>query len=168
MSASRRPQSRPLELLRAAWGMWLLAAPREVLHLLGGIAEPDNRSLAVTRVLGARQLAQAMLSGLRPSPAVLAAGAWVDGVHALTAATLSVFDPKRMRTAGPDACVAAVWSQLGRRDVTRPPMEAVERGWSDRVARAVLPLLPGAPTGRAQHRSQYLNRRHTTGGSTRG
>ncbi len=146
VSSSYHPQRRPLELVRAAWGLWLFAAPRQALYQVGGRVDADRRSVVVTRVLGARQLAQAGISGLRPSPAGLAVGAWVDGVHALTAVALAVSDQKRVRTAGLDAGVAALWSVLGRRDITSfQTADAPNRGWQDAAAQAILPFLPGAP-----------------------
>lgn len=52
----------------------------------------DNKSVLIARILGVRQLAQAVLSGVRPSPEVLAMGVWVDGVHAMTALGLACVD----------------------------------------------------------------------------
>ncbi len=62
---------RGIELVRGCWGLTLLVAPADVLERLHG-NRIDSRVLRVTRVLGARQLSQALLSGLRPSPEVLA------------------------------------------------------------------------------------------------
>ncbi|MFY0408575.1 hypothetical protein [Solicola sp. PLA-1-18] len=41
--------------------------------------------MTVARLLGARHLAQACLSGTRPTPEVIAMGVQVNAVHALTA-----------------------------------------------------------------------------------
>ncbi len=149
------PLRRSHELLRAAWGGWLLIAPRQALRRVGGRTQPDRRSVAITRVLGGRQLVQAGLSGLRPSPAVLAVGAWVDGVHAMSAAALAAFDRRRERTAGLDAVVAAFWCALGRRDIPAAEREgAATPGWQDRVAQEILPLLPGAPAAHLTNRQR--------------
>lgn len=146
MNHPYRPTRRQLELIRAAWGSWLLIAPEQALRRLGGRREPDPRSIVVTRILGARQVTQAGLSGFAPSPAVLAVGAWVDGVHALTAVALALSDRERARTSGLDACVAGLWSVLGRQDIRSTQSAAAQQpGWRDRLARQILPFLPGAP-----------------------
>ena len=107
---------RSIEILRAAWGAALLCAPRPVLEQVNH-ASVDATSLAVARILGARHLAQAVLSGLSPTPEVLAMGVWVDAVHAGTAAALVVVDPARSRAGIADAAVAATWAGLGYRDL---------------------------------------------------
>lgn len=134
---------RGVELLRGAWGLTLLTAPHLVLRAADG-ARADRKALVVTRILGARHLTQALLSGLRPSPEVLAMGAWVDAVHSLTAAGLAVTDPRRSRAGLTDTGVAAVWAGFGLHDLRRaaatPPEHQRRR---DRMARAVLSVAPG-------------------------
>ena len=137
-----------MEVVRAAWGAACLLAPRRVAALAGDA--PDHRALVVTRVLGGRHLVQAAFTLRAPGPAVLAAGAWVDTVHAATAVVLAVVDRRRARSALVDAAVATGWMLLGRRDLART--EVVLAGapaggpvWTERLARAVLPWLPGAP-----------------------
>jgi len=144
---------RRLELARGAWGLACLLAPRAVLHVTRS-AHPDTKARRVTRLLGARQLLQAGLSGPSPSPAILALGTWVDAVHALTATGLAALDRPRHRAALTDAAIASTWAVFGRRDLTRlrtsitpgqtPPVRAA--GWTDRAARALQHLLPGVPT----------------------
>jgi hypothetical protein len=103
---------RGIEILRAAWGAALLIEPDRVLRSThSGPVDPPSRT--VTRILGARQLGQAALSGLRPSPEVLAMGVWVDSVHALTASALALGDRRRVRAGCTDAAVAGVWAVAG-------------------------------------------------------
>ena len=81
---------RRIELLRGGWGLGLLLFPTAILAL--DDAGTDRRGVLVTRILGARQLCQAILSGANPSPEVLAMGAWVDTAHAATALGLATLD----------------------------------------------------------------------------
>jgi len=53
---------RAIELIRGGWGAVLLAAPAEVRKHIHGV-EVDRKALVVTRILGARHLVQAALSG---------------------------------------------------------------------------------------------------------
>ncbi|TAM65010.1 hypothetical protein [Mycobacterium sp.] len=133
---------RAIELIRAGWGGVLLAAPAEVLGHIHGI-RVDRRAIVVTRILGARHLVQALLSGVDPGPEVLAAGVWVDTVHSVTALGLAVVDRRRARGGVTDALVAASWAGLGWRHLRagRARTEGI-RG-RDRLARAVLRPLPG-------------------------
>lgn len=138
-------RTRRIELVRAGWGAALLVAPRQVMEHVHHV-EVDTKSMVIARVLGARQLAQATLSGIRPSPEVLAMGVWVDAVHALTALGLAAVDRTRARAGLTDAAVAAIWSAAGYRDLTgavaTPPAHERRR---DRLARMVLSRAPGGP-----------------------
>jgi hypothetical protein len=134
-------QLRGVELLRAGWGAALLVAPRHVLRPLR--VDVDTASVVTARVLGARHLAQAALSGLRPSEDVLALGVWVDVVHSLTAVGLAVADPARSWAAGTDAVVAGTWAALGERDLKHPSNPPVtDQRWRDAAARWVLAHVP--------------------------
>lgn len=136
-------RSRPIEIFRGSWGAALLVAPRFVLQEVHHV-EIDPRSLVVTRILGARQLAQALLSGIRPSPEVLAMGAWVDAAHAVSAAALAVLDPPRARAATTDVVVASIWAVAGYRDLSDTPAAPSEHDRRrNRLARIVLAVVPG-------------------------
>lgn len=135
-------RSRRIEVGRAAWGLALLLAPRLVLERVHRV-QVDSRSLAVARVLGARQLAQAALSGIRPTPEILAVGVWVDTAHAITGGGLAVMDRSRARAAVTDMAVAGAWAILGYRDLVsdRLILDGQEHG-RDRRARRLLSHLP--------------------------
>lgn len=134
---------RYLEFLRAGWGLTLLLAPRAVLARARAV-RIDGRAVVVTRILGARQVVQASLSGTKPTPEILAAGVWVDAVHSLTALTLAVVDHRRVRVGVVDAVVAALWAALGAYDLRRgnvPPDDHARL--RNRLARTVIGALPG-------------------------
>lgn len=141
-SKSSSPRgNRKIELARGAWGIAGLAAPRTVLSLAGGDPD-DQRSRVVLRILGARQLAQATLSGLSPAPSVLALGIWVDGVHALTAVGLAAVRRSYAVPALVDAAVAAGWAVFGVDDLRSGGRHEKEQLRS-RLARDVLGIVPG-------------------------
>jgi len=133
---------RAIELIRAGWGGVLLAAPAEVLGHIHGV-RVDRRAVVVTRILGARHLVQALLSGVDPGPEVLAAGVWVDTVHSATALGLAVADRRRARGGVTDALVAASWAALGWRHLRTGKARTDGVRGRDRLARAVVGALPG-------------------------
>lgn len=133
---------RAIELIRAGWGGVLLAAPAEVLGHIHGV-RVDRRAVVVTRILGARHLVQALLSGVDPGPEVLAAGVWVDTVHSATALGLAVVDRRRARGGVTDALVAASWAALGWRHLRTGKARTDGVRGRDRLARAVVVALPG-------------------------
>lgn len=140
---SRARTFRQIELLRGTWGAALLIAPRQVMASVHHLKD-DTKSVVIARILGGRQLVQAALSGLRPSPEVLAMGVWVDAVHALTALGLAVADHSRARAGLTDTAVAGLWAGAGYRDLlgsaAAPPSHQRRR---DRLARIVLRVAPG-------------------------
>ena len=105
---------RGIECMRAGWGAVLLVAPGRVLTSVR-MVRVDRKSLIVARILGARHIVQATLSGINPSPEMLAAGVWVDTVHSMTALGLAVVDRRRIQGGVADAIVAALWAGLGWR-----------------------------------------------------
>jgi len=121
----------------------LLLWPRPVLEHLRHV-RVDTKSVAVTRILGARHLTQAVLSGVQPSPEVLAIGVWVDAVHAMTALGLAVTDRCRAWAGLIDTVVAGVWAVLGHRDLRHGmALPANHDCRRDRLARDVLAIAPG-------------------------
>lgn len=143
-----------IEVVRAAWGAGLLLAPRWVLQNIHH-AEIDTTSVAVARVLGARQLIQATLSGVSPGPEILALGVWVDAVHSASMIALAGVDRTRARAALTDAAVAGAWALIGYRDLrTAHGAVPVADGTRDRLADWMLAHLPAGSLLRARlHRT---------------
>lgn len=133
---------RRIELVRGAWGLVMLVGPRPV---LGRLAIHDDPVMVATgRVLGARHLTQAVLSGARPSPEVLAMGVWVDGVHAVCALGLALTSRRRAAAGLFDAVGATGWAVAGYRDLVSPRAALpTHTGRRDALARRVLRVLPG-------------------------
>ena len=157
--SSARADSAPrrwIELARAGWGAALILTPGQVLGQIHDV-RVDRKSVAVARVLGARHLTQAALSGVAPSPEVLAMGVWVDCVHAATALALAATDRSRTRAGLTDVGVAAVWAALGYRDLG-PSANAPSRHdrRRDRLARRVLHAAPGGSA--LLHRADAVRR----------
>jgi hypothetical protein len=101
-----------LSVVRGAYGIALCCAPGALIGLAGGPAG-DQRARAVARILGARHVTQAVLSAARPNPAVLAAGAGADALHAASMAALALPDTPCRRIAGTDALIAAAFAMAG-------------------------------------------------------
>ena len=97
---------------RACYGAALLCAPGLALGLCTGQA-PSQRARAVARILGARHLAQAVLTLWRPRPAVFLAGAGIDACHAASMVALAVCDPRMRRAGIADAATAAAFTATG-------------------------------------------------------
>lgn len=141
---------RPIEIARAGWGLALLLATRPVLQHVHGV-RVDRTSLIVARVLGARHLAQAVLSGVDPSPEVLAMGVWVDGAHATTAAGLAAADRTRIRAGLLDGALALGWAAAGWRALAHPDAQSPRHDRRrDALAAAVLRHVPGGRALRAR------------------
>lgn len=117
---SAPPANALLAGVRAAYGAVQLLLPAySAEQLLGGALKPPG--LAVVRVLGARQLAQAGLSTAIPTAPLLTLGAGTDAAHALSMAALALADPKRRRPAmvsGLTATAFAVGGALVARRAT--------------------------------------------------
>lgn len=115
-----------LTVARAANGSVLLAAPTLALGATVG-GRRDRPARIVTRILGARHLVQAGLTGLRPGPTALWIGATVDALHAATALGLAALDRDQRRDALGNALSAAAFAVAGAA-LARP--RADERGRS--------------------------------------
>ena len=139
----RRRALRGIEISRGLWGLALLTRPEQVLTHVYRV-QLDRPSLVVARILGARHLVQAVLSGVQPSPEVLAMGVWVDGAHAASAVGLAVVDHQRASAGLVEAVAATGWSAAGWHDLRNaaatPPEHDRRR---DAMARAVLGRVPG-------------------------
>lgn len=134
---------RPIEIARGAWGLALLLAPGPVLRNVHGV-RVDRTSVVVARVLGARHLTQAVLSGVDPSPEVLAMGVWVDAAHGASAVGLAAVNHTRVRAGLLDAGLALTWSLAGWRALRHPDLQSPRHDRRrDALARTVLRYVPG-------------------------
>jgi hypothetical protein len=97
---------------RACYGAALLCAPGLALDLCTGQAS-SQRARAVARILGARHLAQAVLTLWRPRPAVLLAGAAIDACHAASMLALATADQQMRRAGITDALAATAFTVTG-------------------------------------------------------
>jgi hypothetical protein len=102
---------------RAGYGVALVMAPSALIHLATG-RSPGRRTRRVAQVLGARHLVQATVSAFAPMPAVLAAGAAVDALHAGSMIMLAISDRDARRVALTDALAETVFAAAGRRAST--------------------------------------------------
>lgn len=107
-----------LRAVRIVYGAVLLARP-EALLLPVARGSVDARARAFARVLGVRQLAEAVLLGERPRAGWRLAGACVDALHALTMAAVAALDPGRRRPAAANAAVAGLLAIEGAREWRR-------------------------------------------------
>lgn len=98
-------------LVRAAWGAVLLTAPACLTGRTGQSGQPpEARRRWVIRVLGARHVLQAAVTAWRPTPAVLAAGAATDVLHAASMAALALCDARWRGRAAADAVLASCFA----------------------------------------------------------
>jgi hypothetical protein len=132
---------RKIEIARGLWGAAAFTAPGLVLSRSGG--DPaDRASRLVMRILGARQVTQAVLSGTAPTGPVLALGVWVDVAHASTSLGLAVADRRYTKPAAADATIAAGWALAGLHDLSNHRQQPGEQRRT-RLALTVLRVLPG-------------------------
>jgi hypothetical protein len=144
-----------LSVVRAGYGAVQLAVPGLLAGRLLG-QPPDPRARMVARVLGARQLAQAGLSGPAPTAAALALGVEVDALHAASMIGLAVLSRRWRPAALASAAVAAGFATAGvlaTRRAWRQPAERAAGGGvarlgdrcADGLARHLVPGYPRAP-----------------------
>jgi hypothetical protein len=107
-----------LAAIRAGWGTALLLAPASVLRS-SGAACSGARTSRVARMLGARQLIQALLAVRHRSRSSSLAGAAVDIAHGATMLALAIRAPAYRRPASASALAAATFAILGLRPVER-------------------------------------------------
>lgn len=103
---------------RAAYGAALIAAPGAALRAATGLSA-GCRARWVVRVLGARHLAQAVVTVAAPQPDVLAAGAGVDVCHAASMLALAAADRQVRRAGLTDAVIALVMASAGAAGAVR-------------------------------------------------
>lgn len=108
-------------VVRACYGATLLCAPGPALRLATGRA-PSPKARTVARVLGARHLAQAVLTLCRPRRPVLLAGAGIDVCHAASMLALAAAQPPMRRAGLTDAAAATAFAATGAATASvRPP-----------------------------------------------
>ena len=148
-----------LRFVRAGVGIVHLAFPDALVRRLVG-GQLSDRGRKVVRVLGARQVAQALLSGRTPTGAVLFLGAEVDVAHAASMIVLAAFERRYRRAALCDATIAIAFAVTGAAAARSALPETVGTSrpgawrdqWAERLARLVVPgyplALPGSATTR--------------------
>jgi len=127
---------------RAGIGAVLLFFPGLIVGLVA--SRPLGRGpRRIIRLLGARQLSQALVTGSRPSVAALLLGAEVDVAHAASMVILALCSRRWRRAALVDAVIASLFAAVGAaaaRHRGRP--RQAEARWSamrDRVSCRLVP-----------------------------
>lgn len=144
-----------LRFVRAGVGVVDLVFPNTVVRWLGG-GQPSDQGRRVIRVLGARQIAQALLSGRTSTEAALLLGAAVDVAHAATMILMGAFERRYRLAALCDAVIAISFAAAGvaaaaRGAVSEPTgtsrMDAWRNEWAERLAHFIVPRYLQPPTG---------------------
>jgi len=97
---------------RTLWGAALLIAPGAVLSDLPH-QRIDRPARAFARILGARHLIEAAITGRRHTREWILAGATVDATHAATMAVLAWLRPSRRELALTNAATATMLAAAG-------------------------------------------------------
>lgn len=108
---------------RVGYGIALLAIPSPLLRLV--TSQPATaREQAVTRILGARLLAQAAVTDVRPDAVSVALGAETDFVHAVTMLAWAAVDRGSRRLTLLSAAIAGLFAVGGAAQARRTPAVA--------------------------------------------
>jgi hypothetical protein len=103
------PTASTVELGRAGWGLTqLVAAPSIARGMLGG--PPDAVTVRAMRILGARQLIQAVVLGRSASRSAHLIGAGVDAIHAASMIVVAVASARRRRAAIAELLTASAFA----------------------------------------------------------
>ena len=105
-------------IVRASYGGALLCVPGPMITAVTG-APASGRVRAVARVLGARQLAQAVVCGLAPRRGLIQAGAAADGLHAASMLALAGTEPTLRRALLADTAIAAAFASVATTSLRR-------------------------------------------------
>lgn len=103
-----------LNLVRAAWGTVLLAAP-DLIVGRGHSRCTGTVARRTVQVLGGRQVIQSALTAWRPTTAVLTVGAAADVLHAASMVALAVVDARWRGRAAADAVLGSSFAVAGAR-----------------------------------------------------
>jgi hypothetical protein len=142
---------------RIAYGVVLLVLPNPVLRAVTR-QSTTARERALARVLGARLLAQAAVTDVRPDAVSVALGAETDFVHALSMLAWAVVDRGSRRLTLLSAAVAGLFAVGGAMQARRTP------------AGTPAPADTGDPLGafvRLRHQAAVAIARHTLPGVVR-
>ena len=99
-------------LVRAAYGAALICSPGTLIQLCTH-ARPGRQACAVGRVLGARQLAQALISGATPTRRLIAAGVTVDLAHSASMLALAAKDGELRPALLAESAIAGAFAAAG-------------------------------------------------------
>lgn len=99
---------KPLEVVRAAYGLCELLAPDFLSGRLLGDA-PDGKVRLVIRILGARHLVQALLTA-RSGRTAHRVGGSVDALHAASMVALAARNDRYRKSAAVNAALALVFA----------------------------------------------------------
>ncbi|HEY1840278.1 MAG TPA: hypothetical protein VGG53_08655 [Mycobacterium sp.] len=110
-------------LARVVYGLALIAVPNPLLRMVSG-QRPTVRERALTRILGARLLAQAAVTDVRPDAVSVALGAGTDFVHAATMLVWAVVDRRSRRLTLMSAAIAGLFTAAGVAQARRTPAVA--------------------------------------------
>jgi hypothetical protein len=107
-----RAPSNLASLARVTYGLALICCPGRLIRLRTG-ERPSGRACAVGRVLGARHVAQAVVSMAWPTGLVFGAGAAADIAHAGSMVILAGLDPDLRPALLTDAAIAGALAAAG-------------------------------------------------------
>ena len=105
------PSTALVAACRALYGAALLAAPEPILTAVTGVV-PSVRARRVTRLLGARHVAQAAVSA-SARQRMLAVGAAADCLHAASMLILAATGRRMRRAELADAAIAGLLTAVG-------------------------------------------------------
>ena len=119
---------------RGAYGLAELAVPRTAMHAFR--ISPQRSSVLVTRLLGARELAQVTVSAAVPTRAVLGVGLVVDVLHALSMVGVATVSRQHRRAALTSAAMTGLFALAGAATVrSAPPSASRSDDWRRRLAK---------------------------------
>jgi hypothetical protein len=96
--------------VRLVPGAVCLLRPAAVVHGAGGVV--DDHAVLWARALGARELAQSLVTLVRPERGVVLTGVAGDALHALTALAAGAVWPRQRKAALLNATAASSWAVL--------------------------------------------------------
>ena len=135
---SSQSVTRWLAVGRLVWGIALLAAPQKVFRAASGAAGTRGAT-DIVRVLGLRETSHAAIAIAAPTAPVVAAGAAVDGIHALSMVGLAAASSRYRRPALLSAAIATCASAAGLMLHRSEAWRGRSSGWADRLGRRLSP-----------------------------